>query len=66
MNQIKNILKTFENSEQASVHVSYCSVDDLFTVILKHGSEVKIAENTGLEFAFGDIIEYVQALKGDI
>lgn len=66
MNQIKNILKAFENSEQASVHVLYCSVDDLFTVVLKHGTEEKVVENVGLEFAFGEIIEYVQALKGDI
>ena len=66
MNTIKNILKKFENSEQASINVTYCAVDDLFTVVLLHGFVRVEAENAGLEFAIGEIIEYVYALKGDI
>lgn len=66
MNTIKNILKKFENSEQASINVTYCAVDDLFTIILQHGNVRVEAENAGLEFAIGEIIEYVQTLKGGI
>ena len=35
MNLIKNILKQYENSEMAEVLVSYCSIDDEYTVTLK-------------------------------
>lgn len=66
MNRIKNILKRFENYEEAEISVTYCAVDDLFTVTLTHGKIAVSLEHNNLDSAIGDVIEYVQSLKGDI
>lgn len=64
MNIIKNILRQFENHEQAKIEIDYCAIDKEYTVILEQNGIRSGFMDDDLEKVFIRVADNVAKLKG--